>query len=382
MKKIIIIAVFWVTVFCLIHVDNLSAQVEVTFPSSRYLNWQYYTELNYAAKDQTLFWPSSIMNRYNMNDPYDAPYFAYYQRVTCAEPFHYLRTDSTTTHTIYGVAIPIVSNWDPNYESSPYNQIDYSFGFDVAVYTGHEGDTTVTLVKKEPFWIDSGQSPDVVMRFSNNIVFGMYEFYFQQPITVTGLFFVATGMTKNVSKYSYINVPGECFSHKTYSNVKILDDSTVLGYSWLYHITNRGNIGSNNFSYAVVTGSVAATAIPLPNVDSLVPYQGNRTEMFKMNEAQQYYPIIQPRSAGVDEVEHSVELRLMPNPAAGEVKIVGDSPVRRYEVMDMAGRLVLAGGSFASSTVKVDIRSLPAGIYTVLVETRTGRYVQKLAVHR
>ena len=81
-------------------------------------------------------------------------------------------------------------------------------------------------------------------------------------------------------------------------------------------------------------------------------------------------------SAGVGEAE-TTEIRVFPNPARGTLYIVGCKVVSST-VLDVAGKVVMRFGK----ENKIDVSKLPAGIYTIRIETPTAIVVRKIVVER
>jgi hypothetical protein len=71
-----------------------------------------------------------------------------------------------------------------------------------------------------------------------------------------------------------------------------------------------------------------------------------------------------------------------PNPASAYVRIdaVGDTRVLSVSIVDLHGREVYLPD--AAGEGLVDIRELPAGIYVAIIETGSGRLMEKLVIQR
>lgn len=67
-------------------------------------------------------------------------------------------------------------------------------------------------------------------------------------------------------------------------------------------------------------------------------------------------------------VNTSVKCTLYPNPTLSELMIQSDKPVQRIEVMNVMGQCLI----FNSSTSKIDLNALPAGIYVIRVIFNEG----------
>ena len=78
---------------------------------------------------------------------------------------------------------------------------------------------------------------------------------------------------------------------------------------------------------------------------------------------------------GVDEVD-GAEVRCYPNPTSGVLNVEAEG-LRRVEVMDMTGRVVMAKES-AEAAQRIATDGLPAGMYAVRVVTDRGLFTQKI----
>ncbi|MCY7349570.1 MAG: T9SS type A sorting domain-containing protein [Cytophagaceae bacterium] len=75
------------------------------------------------------------------------------------------------------------------------------------------------------------------------------------------------------------------------------------------------------------------------------------------------------------------ELAMFPNPAHERVviRLRGNAPAKRIQLMDVTGKTVLKKNS-AGSEVLLEWTSLPAGLYLLRVETDTAVFTQKLVI--
>ena len=81
---------------------------------------------------------------------------------------------------------------------------------------------------------------------------------------------------------------------------------------------------------------------------------------------------------GVDGVE-SVHAELTPNPATGRVRVCCGEAMRMVEVYDLQGRRMVAQEASGTS-LELDISTLAAGRYTVIVHTAEGTGAKALVV--
>lgn len=79
--------------------------------------------------------------------------------------------------------------------------------------------------------------------------------------------------------------------------------------------------------------------------------------------------------------ENNFEFSVRPNPASDVVNIqLADGGIHQVNITDISGKLLMQLN--ANKSLKVDVSSLPAGLYFVEVTGNTGRGVQKLMVTR
>lgn len=64
--------------------------------------------------------------------------------------------------------------------------------------------------------------------------------------------------------------------------------------------------------------------------------------------------------------EHSLEVKVFPNPATSLLTVESQKLIREYVVYDVAGRLVLSGGSLLNSPL-IDVNSLSKGLYVLVL---------------
>ena len=86
------------------------------------------------------------------------------------------------------------------------------------------------------------------------------------------------------------------------------------------------------------------------------------------------------RTVGVAEAPMTVT-DVRPNPAACQFAIASSgSPIHRYRLYDVAGRLVRAYDSPAAAELDVDVTALPPGTYALDVTTATGHTRHRVSV--
>ena len=70
--------------------------------------------------------------------------------------------------------------------------------------------------------------------------------------------------------------------------------------------------------------------------------------------------------------------RVFPNPTAGEIQLSyhGSTNGKVYSIFDATGSLVLSG-RLSDTNARIDLRSLPEGVYVLMVDGRAKRVVKE-----
>jgi len=76
---------------------------------------------------------------------------------------------------------------------------------------------------------------------------------------------------------------------------------------------------------------------------------------------------------GIDDKEEAIEVKVYPNPTSGLVNLDGVE-IKKVSVVDMVGRTV---ATFTEQS-QIDIRDLPAGNYTLFIETANGNTTRRI----
>jgi hypothetical protein len=107
---------------------------------------------------------------------------------------------------------------------------------------------------------------------------------------------------------------------------------------------------------------------------SLTPYAGQANVMFRF-----HYVANDADSLSIDDVQvlangtlstsevSKTKISIFPNPTKGEINIKTDKKIKSSTILDMSGKSVMN-----TSSEKVDISSLPKGIYLIKVEFADG----------
>ena len=84
------------------------------------------------------------------------------------------------------------------------------------------------------------------------------------------------------------------------------------------------------------------------------------------------------QNLGIGEVSESASVRLFPNPANGFAVIESESPMLRVSVVDAMGRCPLMIPADGEQRLRLDLSSLPTGLYIVRVQTASGMATRQL----
>ena len=286
-------------------------------------------------------------------------------------PFNFTHAERDSARTIYGFAL----SGGPGYNGDPYTYEKCiwteSFDFDAYVYRIIDGDSIMEIIKDTTFHVNRGKRPDRRMIVSDSLVFSsnpahsdrlatyLHEFYFDEPITITGEFLIAVQ-----------------------PSVKMIFGQFLLGYLsgsdqiqfcspgyWGYidiknqHLVNyRANCGRNTY-YGTTT---------FPDIEA---------ENVRTLRSQVFYPILVPQGSVEVQGQNmgTAFLHLVPNPARTEVRVEAECAVRFVEVADMTGRTVLRWESPGGECGTVlDVSRLPRGCYAVRVGTALGVQAERL----
>jgi hypothetical protein len=83
---------------------------------------------------------------------------------------------------------------------------------------------------------------------------------------------------------------------------------------------------------------------------------------------------------GVSALNVSSDLvSIYPNPAKDEIMIQGTTNQITYQLVDVSGKICLKG---VTSNSKIDVKSIPNGIYFIEIQTIEGSFRKKLIIQR
>jgi len=275
-----------------------------------------------------------------------------------SQAFQYNHEEANIPCTVYGVAADVVPEAGHDAYTFQGSTWRVDGAIDVFLYKATVGDSSVELMKTSHHAIHAGKVPDRVLVIRDSLAERLpkveqylHEFYFDEPVTVSGPFLV--GMMSDIPlEFSFFH--GTDLQDKLYYPLVWLDmkEQKIVRH-W------RGDW---------VTGSFL-------DVDSV---------SLKF-EAQSFYPILVPRGSavGTDQVQEAGGLRIAPNPARTEVRVEAGCTVREVVVTDMVGRSVLHRDCHdGEQSVTLDVSRLPKGCYAVRVGTDRGVLTEKLSVQQ
>lgn len=297
------------------------------------------------------------------------------------DPFNFTHAERDSTRTIYGVAIAASTYRD---EDLPHYQdfLPYSYescvwsdcSINVDMYKITEGDSVMELVKSASFNVSKGERPDREMVIRNSytadgITFDslrtyLHEFSFDEPVTITGPFIIVIRSSTNMIFATF--------------SLSVL--SGVLHPYWVYDHCSPGYLGrlststqSISSEFTCKTGRYYVNDI-FPDIEA---------DSIMTDRAQFIYPILLPEgSASVEEKEGEVsEVRITPNPAKTHTTVAAEHAIVGIVVTDVTGRPIITKKiSGQELTATLDVTGLPAGIYSVTVQTAQGSTTKKLLV--
>ncbi len=85
-------------------------------------------------------------------------------------------------------------------------------------------------------------------------------------------------------------------------------------------------------------------------------------------------------TTGIAESNNNSSITIYPNPAGNTLNIAGITGLTKISLFDIVGKLVIE--KEASNNTAIDISQLPVGVYTLLIESKTGRVFNKVVISR
>lgn len=205
-----------------------------------------------------------------------------------------------------------------------------------------------------------------------------------------------------VIQHPYYDVKKIAFFNKTLTSSTWVNKPTVgaTNAHWqvIYSdgVTDGGSSGSpllddNGFIIGTLTGGKSTCASSnLPDMYGKLWYAWDQYSTDKSLQLKTYLDPLgkgveslkgyDPNgTSGIDEEfeDYKLEIILFPIPAVDELNINTASIIRKIDILDMQGRLVLSRSDYSGSTARLDISSWPTGVYTVRVNTEQKVLTEK-----
>ena len=368
MKKAFLLFGLLVLVLCC-SVQKVEAQIEdIYYPYHNYLNYylpETLPDLGYNA----------LSNGYKLKDN------ARDDRITWVCPYNFPSPARVDSCKIYGLAAcisdniyPYGNNWSYEFALYAYNEgLVNDAELEAVIFEGTEGDSILHLVKSQVFTVRHGQYPDKGLHLSDTggVRVGVYEFYFDTPVTVKGTFFVGI---------RYNGVHNQSIDDIKLYALHIYGRNMPDYHAPIYGQCTPGyesdcKYDSLLWSWAAQCGSSWASEY----------FQATIPEVEKLGLAiitiPGIFPIIKSKNNAVDEVSEEADgVEVVPNPTRGRAAVHSNRAILSVSVCDMNGREVIRK-SFHGEQYAVELPdTLPQGCYVVRVVTVQGTAVKKLVV--
>ncbi len=314
---------------------------------------------------------------HSSNDAFSLPFLcdsiAHWYAYGC--PFLFKGEDSTKTVTIKGVAASLY------YFNQEINEFTYYFDRDhdvtVVIYKASVGVPELQVVKEQTFHINRDKVPDIIIKYPiyqgsdplydsydptdpENYYKYFHEFYFDQPVTVKGLFIII--MIEKLNPADAWRLDVRSASQRLYGWIigGVPEECQIPGY----------------YPYIDYTHSTVYVIEYHPMYRVIPDWDSTRlTTPFE----QAYFPIITTND--IEQANGQSSLRVQPNPAREKVNVVSDEGIRHLEVIDMNGRTFIRRTcEEMTQSVTLDISHLPRGTYAVRVKTNRTTATEKLIV--
>ena len=283
-------------------------------------------------------------------------------------PFYTKHNEEDSSKRIYGIAIPFMLEGMHLGQINP-NAVHRTFT--LSIFKASAGDTVLQIVKQQQFEIFEGQQPDVAVLYTEEQhnpdvkYLAMFEFYFDHPVDVTGLFFVGIDMDNPV-RYVSNGIQCAILNPRTQCEfpayIGYVDSKTLSLVSYFH---------TNDYSDDVLTPQYLLDPHPIPIPD--VEDNGLHIKWTQL-----FYPITKRGNSSINDAEEQ-PARVGPNPARGQVNVTAETGIHSIAVTDLAARTVMRE-KYDSKPAKVtlDVAGLPRGVYAIKVETSSGITTQKL----
>lgn len=178
----------------------------------------------------------------------------------------------------------------------------------------------------------------------------------------------------NIDIYHYCAPPLDLFAYGEYFPEILLNWNSpaapCLGYNVFVSIDNSGysfidHVPDTNYSYTYQGGTEISFVV---------------TAMYESCESEhsnQAYLWI-----GINEFDHSGEIRIFPNPANDEINIESSVSISTLCLLDLSGRKLFCNEKIGVKHFTLDVSSYDLGIYLLRIDTEQGEFVRKVIIAR
>ena len=200
--------------------------------------------------------------------------------------------------------------------------------------------------------------------------------YFQNNNYVSGDVVIPSSVTNNGTTYSVTSIGDDAFYYCSgLTSVTIPNSVTSIGQSAFYGCNGLTSIVSN----AVVPPELDGEVFPNPNSCNVTVPCGS-LEAYTSSQWNNYFPnrIEEDCSSALQEVESTREFVVYPNPARG-FAIVEFEALQEHSLLriaDLGGRVIKTFDlSAGTESVRLDLRDLPSGVYTLMIGNTTKKLI-------
>ena len=374
-KLHLIIMMFAQFMLCL---NGVEAQPEVRYPNPAYLHWEEPCPEGYGYS-WCADWGCIVNNLMFVRES-DTEYLA------PAFPFS---SPVEEKHTLYGVA----ASFYPLNATRSCHEMRSHITLVVSLYRVTAGDMHLQPVKSQMFEIDSGQRADLLLVYKcfdtdewyeDSVVrVPIYEFYFDSPMMLEEIgdssHYLISIFTMDTFCMSF-GSPGTRFLRPDWPNRDCCHNGYEAKISYWRNIMIDYLYETSTDYYGDLNNCLKRNekfdenGVPASRLDTTFYANG-----------QGFYPIIKPKgyldAPQPTTVTEAGGVQLRPNPARTRVTVEADCAIRKVEISDLLGRVIVSRqyyGDSQSSTL--DVSWLSQGSYVVRVKTARETVAQKLVI--
>lgn len=146
-------------------------------------------------------------------------------------------------------------------------------------------------------------------------------------------------------------------------------DTSTVSDSLL--VTVRGGTTPYTYRWLDSTNKVVATTLVVPDstgIYTLIVTDSNSCDSTFKNIK------VTKKASGINLISADNDaLRIYPNPTKGEIQILSTSTITKLDVTDITGKAIYTKNKLNSTKVKLNINTLPVGVYLVKAYTNNGQ---------